>query len=285
MGSDGGKFDVSDRLTADRLNRKTVLVETGANIALAATTPGMLAFCTSSGSGFVAGQMYQRNENDTAWYTVIYGSAGQTLTNKVLNVDENSVKHTATNVSGDILKNNGTKYDRLARGSARQVLQVNATGSDAVWGLISGGSVASDFRRPDTTIGTLSAGSAGAVNTNWSGAIGQVSHNVRNTGNKILVVVTGRVRNQAQNSAQRSFLYSIFVDGAEETGVTRTHQTATWMTSGAYDNAFCIFLVKTGLSSGSHTFDLRVRNSVNSSDGNMTAEEVLVTVTEFGGAD
>ena len=35
----------------------------------------MLAFCTSSGSGFTAGQMYQRNEDNTAWYTVIQGSS------------------------------------------------------------------------------------------------------------------------------------------------------------------------------------------------------------------
>jgi hypothetical protein len=33
MGIDRGKFDVSDRIPADRLNRKTVLVETGADIA------------------------------------------------------------------------------------------------------------------------------------------------------------------------------------------------------------------------------------------------------------
>ncbi len=65
MGTDGGKFDVSDRLTADRLNRKTVLVDTGANISAAASTTGMLVFCTSSGSGFVVNHFYLRDASNT----------------------------------------------------------------------------------------------------------------------------------------------------------------------------------------------------------------------------
>ena len=84
MGSDGGKFDVSDRLTADRLNRKTVLVETGANIAGVAATPGMLAFCTSSGSGFSAGVLYRRNAANSAWEQIIDEASIQTLTNKIV---------------------------------------------------------------------------------------------------------------------------------------------------------------------------------------------------------
>jgi hypothetical protein len=41
MGTDGVKFDVSDRIHADRLNRKTVLVDTGADIAALAHSPPM----------------------------------------------------------------------------------------------------------------------------------------------------------------------------------------------------------------------------------------------------
>ncbi|NWG36300.1 hypothetical protein [Nitrososphaera sp.] len=84
MGSDGSKFDVSDRLTADRLNRKTVLVETGANIAGVAATPGMLAFCTSSGSGFSTGVLYRRNAANSAWEQIIDEASIQTLTNKIV---------------------------------------------------------------------------------------------------------------------------------------------------------------------------------------------------------
>lgn len=151
MGTDGARFDVSDTLTADRLNRKTVLVETGPNIASITPTPGMPVFCTSSGSGFAVGQMYQRNEDNTGWYTMIQGSAGQMLSNKTLNIDENTIKDSATNNAGDILVNNGSKFARKA-GSARQAPQMNSGGTDLVFGLLSGGSMASDFRRPDITV-------------------------------------------------------------------------------------------------------------------------------------
>lgn len=68
MGSDGGKFDVADRLTADRLNRKTVIVDTGANIeALATTYPGQMAIPTSDGSTLKAGRVYRRNTANSAW--------------------------------------------------------------------------------------------------------------------------------------------------------------------------------------------------------------------------
>jgi len=70
MGTDGGRFDVSDRMTADRLNRKTVMVETGAGIAASTATPGMIAFCTASGSGFVVGDLYERDESNTFWRRV-----------------------------------------------------------------------------------------------------------------------------------------------------------------------------------------------------------------------
>lgn len=70
MGTDGGRFDVSDRMTADRLNRKTVLVDTGAGIAASAATLGMIAFCTATGSGFVAGDLYERDESNTFWRRV-----------------------------------------------------------------------------------------------------------------------------------------------------------------------------------------------------------------------
>lgn len=68
--TDGGRFDVSDRLTADRLNCKTVLVDTGAGIAAFSATPGMIAFCTASGSAFVAGDLYERDGSNTFWRRV-----------------------------------------------------------------------------------------------------------------------------------------------------------------------------------------------------------------------
>jgi hypothetical protein len=58
----------ADVITKARMNKKTLFVDTGANIsALATTYGGMMAYCTSTGSGFVADQLYQRNAANSAW--------------------------------------------------------------------------------------------------------------------------------------------------------------------------------------------------------------------------
>jgi hypothetical protein len=79
MGNDGGKFDVSDRVTADRLNRKTLVVDTGASLAALAAYPGMIAFCTVSGSGFTGGVTYRRNAANTAWEEMIDSVSTQNI--------------------------------------------------------------------------------------------------------------------------------------------------------------------------------------------------------------
>jgi hypothetical protein len=62
--------------------------------------------------------------------------ASQTLTNKTFNVSDNDLTSTS-GALGDILKHNGTKFVRLARGSDTQVLTSNAT--DVYWAAASGG--------------------------------------------------------------------------------------------------------------------------------------------------
>lgn len=57
----------------------------------------------------------------------------QTLTNKTISDDLNTINDSTTNAAGDILKNNGTKFVRLARGTANQVLTVNAGATDVSW--------------------------------------------------------------------------------------------------------------------------------------------------------
>jgi hypothetical protein len=56
----------------------------------------------------------------------------QVVTNKTWNTTDNTLTATSQAV-GDILKNNGTKFVRLARGTANQVLKVNAGGTDVEW--------------------------------------------------------------------------------------------------------------------------------------------------------
>lgn len=70
MGSDGGVWDTADVILKARMNRKTLLSDTGANISSATTYAGMLAYCTSTGSGFVADILYERNAANTAWSVV-----------------------------------------------------------------------------------------------------------------------------------------------------------------------------------------------------------------------
>jgi hypothetical protein len=59
----------------------------------------------------------------------ITASSADTLTNKAINLSNNTVTDTSR-ATGDIPKDNGTKYVRLARGSANQFLKVNTGGTD-----------------------------------------------------------------------------------------------------------------------------------------------------------
>ena len=58
-----------------------------------------------------------------------------TLTTKTINTTDNTLTATSQE-AGDILKNNGTKFVRLARGSANQPLKVNSGGTDLDYGTL-----------------------------------------------------------------------------------------------------------------------------------------------------
>jgi hypothetical protein len=60
-------------------------------------------------------------------------AASETLTNKTMQVDLNTLAHSTTNAIGDILKNTGTKFNRFAKGTALQLLRVNAGATDLEW--------------------------------------------------------------------------------------------------------------------------------------------------------
>lgn len=79
----------------------------------------------------------------TADDTLVFANHTQTLTNKtltaptitamIINTDTNTIKHSTTNNSGDLLVNTGSKFDRFARGNANQVFVMNSTGTNATW--------------------------------------------------------------------------------------------------------------------------------------------------------
>lgn len=85
--------------------------------------------------------------NGTSAVTVVTAPSGtivgttdtQTLTTKTINTTDNTLNATSI-ATGDILKSNGTKFVRLARGTAGQVLKVNTGGTDVEWGTETGGS-------------------------------------------------------------------------------------------------------------------------------------------------
>ena len=65
-----GVWVTNDTISSTRMNEKTVFQGTGSAISGLTTYSGMLAFCTSSGSGFTKDVLYERNTADSAWNAV-----------------------------------------------------------------------------------------------------------------------------------------------------------------------------------------------------------------------
>lgn len=63
-----GIWETADTITKARMNEKTIFQGTGSAISgLASTYSGMLAYCTSTGSGFTIDTLYVRNTANTSW--------------------------------------------------------------------------------------------------------------------------------------------------------------------------------------------------------------------------
>ena len=81
-----------------------------------------------------------------------------TVTLKTIATDNNTIKHSTTNNAGDLLVNNGTKFDRQVKGSNGQF-----------WG-VSGG--VAGYYTPDAGGGSLPDGSAKPSNKRWGALYG-----------------------------------------------------------------------------------------------------------------
>jgi hypothetical protein len=126
-----------------------VMVRNGAITALGpAGNPAQLGVQYVNASGYfaavpigTAGQVLAVNGGATGyqWSTAGAGDVTlngvQTLTNKTINATDNTITDTST-AAGDLLKSNGTKFVRIARGAANTSLRVNSGGTDLVYGLI-----------------------------------------------------------------------------------------------------------------------------------------------------
>lgn len=65
--------------------------------------------------------------------TVLLDTLAQIITEKTINVDANTIKHSTDNNTGRLLKSNGTKFDSFNIGAASTFLAVNAAGNDLEW--------------------------------------------------------------------------------------------------------------------------------------------------------
>lgn len=72
----------------------------------------------------------------TAPDTFVTAAFGQTLTTKTINLVDNTVTDTDA-ATGDIIKHNGTRYVKMAKGTQLQVLRVASGGADLEWASIS----------------------------------------------------------------------------------------------------------------------------------------------------
>jgi len=95
---------------------------------------------------------------------VVSRTANQTLTTKTISADDNTIT-CSSGAAGDLLVHNGTKFVRLAKGSANQVLRVNAGATALEWAAPSGGVSVSGTGLVTVTGGALD-GAAFALGTN-----------------------------------------------------------------------------------------------------------------------
>lgn len=90
-----------------------------------------------------------------------------TIQNKTINVDQNTIKNSTTNNSGDILVSDGTGYRRFPRGTANQTLVMNSTGSNVQWTSSTGGGSGG---------GALSAGGPATFSGDGTTAVFNIAH-------------------------------------------------------------------------------------------------------------
>ena len=84
--------------------------------------------------------------------------ATQTPQNKVININQNTLKHSATNAIGDLLVGNGTKYDRLAMGATGgHVLAIKSDLTGLEWIAAAGGGGSGEVNT-GSNVGTAGVG-------------------------------------------------------------------------------------------------------------------------------
>lgn len=128
-----GAWNVSDYISAQRMNQKTIKIDTGASILAQTMYAGMLVYPTASSGALAADIPAFRNAANSAFEDILMRTRAQTVTGKTINLTSNTLEDTS-NALGDLVAHNGTKFARKARGTAGQVLRVNDGGTDIEYG-------------------------------------------------------------------------------------------------------------------------------------------------------
>jgi len=184
MGSAGTIWDTADVITKARMNQKTAFIGTGAEInAISTTYPGQSAYCTSTGSGFTAGEEYKRNVANDAWLreenNVIFGDGSDGDVTISSNTDLTSANNknynnltinsgiTLQGNTGMIIKVKGT----LTFTDATSIIHVNGkggAGADASAG--DGGGGVFVFAKTISGVGYIKANGTDATAASGSGS-------------------------------------------------------------------------------------------------------------------
>jgi hypothetical protein len=143
----------------------------------------------------------------------------------IYNVSYNTLKDT-TNAAGDLLKGNGTKYVRFAKGTANQVLRTNGTGTDLEWATSTASGI---IEAQNFTVyiegGTYKArnGATGAIDFTHATDVTQVLSDIFTSVSTTtpLVIVMGKGDFAIRSWNEADFRHSNFAIIGQGAGITR----------------------------------------------------------------
>jgi hypothetical protein len=140
--------------------------------------------------------------NDTA----VCEAFAQSLTNKTIVAASNTITDTSA-ATGDILRHNGTRFVRLARGTANQVLQTNAGATDIAWATVAAGASAGGSGQVQASdgAGAFIAATNVIAGTSGGGFV-SIGATPAGTGNLRLPNAAGVSARNSGNSADYSLL-------------------------------------------------------------------------------
>lgn len=195
-----GIWVAADTISAVRMNEKTVFQGTGAAISgLAITYSGMLAFCTSSGSGFTKDLLYVRNTANTSWDAIGLDDAPYLTPSTTIGDYTSPNAATATSTRTSAL----TLYDSFATDNFTDV----GTGIG-----VSGGVLGGSFNRSATNNGSY-RGITALSDTIWVAQFKMIINSVSAETNGVYIGFTDLDGNTDSNTARDGLGLFIRYDG------------------------------------------------------------------------